>query len=736
MLKRYGCFAYFTSIDIRLTITCHVFICSKASMDSSSNSKKPATLDAAPPPPPVPLEMIERIQNAWRGSFRVWTTPRRVRNFVDMVTSERVMSISFDELVSLLREKPVITAAKKCLQRIHLLSTFRHGSTPTGGLAPENVNVRVFLAAYMISFRPTHVFESLGTSQQAVIDAAKLLIASFEQICSSVIPKGDSQNVPGFHNVPLAFTEQFQTLLFEYMKRFKAWKVPDEEKLSCRIKHALVALFEARGHLPPDEPADGRLMVEFNTQIERLKSKLVQIAGQAALTEFMMTATIVHAHGDGNHHGSAYAELPSAVTNEALAHELLCDPAFRLDDSGGSGLENPVVHRIRTSFHQAFWDSLVSDLSLAVPCYTRIVRVLVEIRDGISVLAGPQEAIADVIDIDFLRQQSEAGALGWEICARIIVAVVDVIRRTQVPAREAETASKWADVQSSMLEAEAHVGRQPRTFCGALEFLIDRINAMRIDAANARLRLIAPVIKDHGVDYERGKFQDKLTAGTLTLERTSSWIRGFVDPHLEQLLTGSAPAFMAVHSDAMLSLSTSETVSCDCVPETLLFDVHRLADFRSKFRSIVDAASLIITVTHAVKPGAIAGAVADLFASDVDVPPSAASVFDLAKRMSTAPLPRSLEQALVNVVKPDDAVNKLVVYRVTKLLRSIVSSGGGAVVPLDFIACAQKLIPRIEALGRRIYALASINRIVHTPTYNRLIEEAVADHRARSALAA
>ena len=36
----------------------------------------------------------------------------------------------------------------------------------------------------------------------------------------------------------------------------------------------------------------------------------------------------------------------------------------------------------------------------------------------------------------------------------------------------------------------------------------------------SRLRLIAPVIKDHGIDYERGKFQDKLRDGTVTLERT------------------------------------------------------------------------------------------------------------------------------------------------------------------------------------------------------------------------
>ena len=34
-------------------------------------------------------------------------------------------------------------------------------------------------------------------------------------------------------------------MLFEYLKRFKAWKIHDEGKLICRIKHALVALYQA-----------------------------------------------------------------------------------------------------------------------------------------------------------------------------------------------------------------------------------------------------------------------------------------------------------------------------------------------------------------------------------------------------------------------------------------------------------------------------------------------------------
>jgi hypothetical protein len=44
---------------------------------------------------------------------------------------------------------------------------------------------------------------------------------------------------------------------------------------------------------------------------------------------------------------------------------------------------------------------------------------------------------------------------------------------------------------------------------------------MRIDCANARLRMIAPVLQRHGVDYERSKFNEKIAAG-LTLERTKA----------------------------------------------------------------------------------------------------------------------------------------------------------------------------------------------------------------------
>ena len=644
------------------------------------------------------------------------------------ITPGNVESTRFEQLVLLLREKTVIAATKACLQRLHLLSTFRHGS-PSNAPAPENVNVRVFLAGFMIAYHPTHVFESMSNLEQALYNSAKALIPSFERICNSVLRFGD------FQRVPRTETEQFPTQLFDYLKCFKAWKVPDEVKLTCRIKHALIALFQARQHLPPDEPADSKLLVEFDTQIDRLKSKLAQIAGQQVLTEFMAQCDSGRCWpvGDRATHGSgAYAALPGRMTNEALAHELLCDLRFQLDESGGCSVENPVFHRIRASFHQAFWDSLVDDLKLSSPCYARILRVLAEVRDGISDLAGSREAgsIAEVIDIDHITQQSEAGVYDWNNCMGIVGATVGVIQRIQAPSRDVETASKWVAVRASMVQADPM--EQPGVFCKSLEFLLDRVNAMRIDAANARLRLIAPVIRDHGVDYERGKFQEKLDAGTLTIERTTAWIRRFVAPHLEQLSTGSAGAYIAVHSDAMLSLATSvdSIVSHEAAPETLLFDLGRLFQARSEYRGIVDGTSLILSVAHAMKGDlAIVNAVVELFVEPkCDMEGAPARVYDMVKQLSSV-VPAGLEKTLATCVDPADAVNRIVANRVSTLLRSIMTSGGTPTVSSDYILRARKLVPRIEALGSKIYALAKLNRTVHTPTYNRIIDEAVADVR-------
>ena len=90
---------------------------------------------------------------------------------------------------------------------------------------------------------------------------------------------------------------------------------------------------------------------------------------------------------EGSSSGRGFSALPRRMTNEQLAHEVLIDPTFQLDTYGSAPGENYV--KIRASFEEAYWKSLADDLRLPTPCYARISRTLVELRDGIHDM-GPK----------------------------------------------------------------------------------------------------------------------------------------------------------------------------------------------------------------------------------------------------------------------------------------------------------------------------------------------------------
>jgi hypothetical protein len=463
------------------------------------------------------------------------------------------VACSFDELVVFLKDKKTVAMARALLQRVHLSSTSRH-STPVEELEPDFVNTRVFLAGYMIAYRPTHVFESMGALEQGLFESAGPLLESFQSIMDAI----HSSPTRDFQSAPPELTRKFPGLLCEYLRRFKVWKIPDAKKLTCRIKHALNALYMAEGLLPASEPLDSKLRLEFRTQIDLLRTKLSKIGGAEVLEQLDRERTAVlpscsgtGGSGGGSPRGDEGASSSVGVdllqtgraSNEELAHELVLDPNFRLDGSGGFEGENPVYRRIRLSFQSAFWDSLVDDLRLDTPCFVRVLRVLGEIRDGIRGLAGPQNIgnIMEVVDLDFIRDQAEKGIYGWQECVHLVSRIFSVIQQVrwfgsvlpllccgltlaqrsqlQSPTRDEESRTMWEPLRGSMESATAT--DQPRVFCKTLEFLHERLNAMRIDCANARLRMIAPVLQRHGVDYERSKFNEKIAAG-LTLERTKA----------------------------------------------------------------------------------------------------------------------------------------------------------------------------------------------------------------------
>ena len=119
----------------------------------------------------------------------------------------------------------------------------------------------------------------------------------------------------------------------------------------------------------------------------------------------------------------------------------------------------------------------------------RVLRVLGEIC-GNNDLVGSRGAgaITEAIDLDLIKQQTEAGSYCWGCCCRLVSVVVAVIQRVQSPKRDDETKQRWSERQKELLsESAATADAKPRAFCKALEFLLDHVNAMHIDAANARV---------------------------------------------------------------------------------------------------------------------------------------------------------------------------------------------------------------------------------------------------------
>jgi hypothetical protein len=255
-------------------------------------------------------------------------------------------------LVIELREQARIKVVKDCLMRIHYLSIKRHGNTDPSFM----VNVRVFMSGYMIAYWQADVFENMnGALERALIQTTVPLMELVETMATYLAGNGSFLQMARDH------TEGFQDLMKRFFADFKLWKVPDEAKLTKRIINALIALEQGVANLPSDEPQDSRLRTEMRAQIERLRGKLLQIGGASALADYdasqepwrrsVQEQQEAATEGREGYEGVARYDT-GKISNEQLAHELLLDPAFCLDQDGEGPFKDELHTVVRKTFHE------------------------------------------------------------------------------------------------------------------------------------------------------------------------------------------------------------------------------------------------------------------------------------------------------------------------------------------------------------------------------------------------
>lgn len=687
------------------------------------------------------------LQRLWKKKFRLLTTYRIVEYLFSIkLTIEHVKSIRFDSLVVFLKEKSIISACKACLQRIYKLCILRHGSLNTS-LTPENININVFLGGFMIAYKSTCVFENIDTLENALLEATIPLITTFQNICKTIC----SSAKHNFQDVPYVITKDFSMMLFKYFKCFKAWKKQDNDKLIYRLKHTLTALYQTEENLPHNESENPKIKIEFHSQIKQLRHKLQLIAGIKTLREFDEQRILKiskdnidiknESHNlisDRSH--SLYTER---VTNEHLAHELLLNPEFQLNEC--DHVVNPIFNCIKKIFNQSFWNSLEDDLKFTTPSYSQVLHILKEIHNGIDDLTINNKTIniSKIIDLDFIREQFEARMYTWDNCMQLISSIVKVIERVQVTRCDKEineTKENWKLINQQMLDASVYVNEQPQALHKALKFLINCVNVIRIDSVNTRLRFIAPIIKDYGIDYERGNFKNKLDKGIITIEHTYNWICSHLihevasnKVYLEDLLEGKLYAFLHIHSIAMLSLITNQTT--ELCPETLSFDVQRLLMLQQEFQYIVTTVTIMVKVNYSIRSTnniadlQVLTKITEFFTPDTKLEIDLEqTILEIGQAIQQTSLTQDNQKTLLRNLKEStsssDAIRQIIDQKIKDVYRQFMKD---RTFPhdLNFINTVSAFVPSIEKSVIKLLTLINYNWSVHFSTYYKLIEEVV-----------
>ena len=398
----------------------------------------------------------------------------------------------------------------------------------------------------MIAYRHDNILEnSKGKLELPLMNAANQLLDLFLPLVHAL---ADGTPPSRLHRS----LDRFMLLLVAYYTCFRDWKLQDEAKLLARIKNALLTLYDAEQHLPPDESEGSERKIQLRQQIEKLRSKLKQIGGVDALDHFDQCRR---------------SPLPVETTateglfplrKELLIHELLINPGFTLEDT------HPLLQRHHpfTSLQQAtsFWESLVTDVSHLTPCFARVAQVLDLIFSDVAELQR------------FLPPHPRV--ISWDTCGPIISTLFNTIRAHAPP-------------QHLHLQQLQQPVDSPRALCNALRLLKDFAQAVLFHHYNLKLQDLSRLVQDHGIDFERIAFTRKFGPCPL-LPHTRKWHAAAAAQSTQKR------DFIRFHTTAVLHLiATNDFNTEDHCPEVLLLDAHHLADISHQVHHLVASATIL-----------------------------------------------------------------------------------------------------------------------------------------------
>lgn len=221
------------------------------------------------------------------------------------------------------------------LRRIQFLCN--RFSRSTNSIRIDTNCTRVILAGELIRFHPTNVLEDEGSLEDALITETK----SFQECYIGIMR--DLKRVKQISKVSRDIVGCFVDRMTSYFKAFNAWKAVDEVRFANRICLALTTLYKAQRKIP-DEDAETKQAIECRHQIKRLRARLVQFKGQAALDEYDANREI--SAQVSSVENTMYTQVSAAVP--ILSIEISTDPTVPVGEGETVSNEKIVIQIFHT----------------------------------------------------------------------------------------------------------------------------------------------------------------------------------------------------------------------------------------------------------------------------------------------------------------------------------------------------------------------------------------------------
>jgi hypothetical protein len=359
-------------------------------------------------------------------------------------------------------------------------------------------------------------------------------------------------------------------------------------------------------------------------------------------------------------------------------------------------------------------------------------------------------AVTDVLDMQLIQQQVDAGGFTWNSCVKMVRDVMSILNQFN-----AVKGNSWTQTNAALDDANSNKLSQPGAFCDSLRFILDRTKAIRVEVADSKLRLLRPILVTGNGEYERIAMAQKLHCGKITLSLTHKWLRTTIKEQLEtgavtlaNLLSNNAEkqiSFKAVLSSGIVSLISGRVaVRPETCPEILLLDSTRLAGMHTQFRMMLLISSITSVVAERlaavgstkipevlshISKGLIAGASKCKLSTEII--PIVTKVIEMSAEFTQAGLTSLAEEVLKVIRSPESGMCALFQTRLRNFLIGSLAgkvdlSKNSAAVAFCFDTfkipkSAYSIAPILFKLSHDLITVLKVNTDAHYSRYNDMI---------------